>query len=159
MSACACICEFVCLFNVYVSAGTIPERAREADERVAKSTERGGGGGAETQRRGTNTQTDTQKHIMYSLNDQHVCMLFVLYLSLFQERRILEETATPLNPSGLLIQQTGKNSPARETSETAGRDVPLQNNGQRISTGSEDQHASKLHFFQGETHAEIHTDL
>ncbi|XP_044203208.1 LIM and calponin homology domains-containing protein 1-like isoform X7 [Thunnus albacares] len=68
-----------------------------------------------------------------------------------EERKILEETVTPLNPSGLFIQQpgqTGMTSSAPEKSEIEGKNVPLQQNGQRISTGNEDQHASKLHFFQ-----------
>ncbi|XP_076004224.1 LIM and calponin homology domains-containing protein 1-like [Genypterus blacodes] len=66
-----------------------------------------------------------------------------------EERRILEETVTPLNPSGLLIQlqsQTGTKSSTGETNETAGRDVPPQNNSQRDL--KEDQHASKLQFLQ-----------
>ncbi|XP_042293031.1 LIM and calponin homology domains-containing protein 1-like isoform X2 [Thunnus maccoyii] len=68
-----------------------------------------------------------------------------------EERKILEETVTPLNPSGLFIQQpgqTGMTSSAPEKNEIEGKNVPLQQNGQRISTGNEDQHASKLHFFQ-----------
>ncbi|XP_071374080.1 LIM and calponin homology domains-containing protein 1-like [Centroberyx affinis] len=68
-----------------------------------------------------------------------------------EERRILEETATPLNPSGLSKQQPGQTatiSPAQQNHEAEGRNVPTQHNGQTISTGNEDQHASKLHFFQ-----------
>ncbi|XP_053188538.1 LIM and calponin homology domains-containing protein 1a isoform X1 [Scomber japonicus] len=68
-----------------------------------------------------------------------------------EERKILEETVTPLNPSGLFNQQSGqagKTSSAPENNETQSRLVPLQQNGQKISTGNEDQHASKLHFFQ-----------
>ncbi|XP_070834488.1 LIM and calponin homology domains-containing protein 1-like isoform X2 [Chaetodon trifascialis] len=61
-----------------------------------------------------------------------------------EERRILEETVTPLNPTGLLNQQ----SSAPETNKAAEGNGPLQQNGQRIPTGNEDQHASKLHFFQ-----------
>ncbi|XP_041821972.1 LIM and calponin homology domains-containing protein 1-like isoform X2 [Chelmon rostratus] len=61
-----------------------------------------------------------------------------------EERRILEETVTPLNPTGLLNQQ----SSATENNQVEEGNVPLQQNGQRISTGNEDQHASKLHFFQ-----------
>ncbi|XP_044046326.1 LIM and calponin homology domains-containing protein 1-like isoform X10 [Siniperca chuatsi] len=78
-----------------------------------------------------------------------------------EERRILEETVMPLKPTGLLNQQpdqTGMISSAPENNETEGGNIPLQQNGQRISTGTEDQHASKLHFFQDEIHAEIHTD-
>uniref|UniRef100_A0A3P8RAH9 LIM and calponin homology domains 1a n=1 Tax=Astatotilapia calliptera TaxID=8154 RepID=A0A3P8RAH9_ASTCA len=70
-----------------------------------------------------------------------------------EERRILEETVTPLNPTGLLNQvsgQTATTSPGTENDNTKGKNVPLQHNGQKISTGNEDQHASKLHFFQGE---------
>ncbi|CAK6973981.1 LIM and calponin homology domains-containing protein 1-like isoform X4 [Scomber scombrus] len=68
-----------------------------------------------------------------------------------EERKILEETVTPLNPSSLFNQQscqTGKTSSAPENNETQSSLVPLQQNGQKISTGNEDQHASKLHFFQ-----------
>uniref|UniRef100_A0A3B4G7D1 LIM and calponin homology domains-containing protein 1-like n=1 Tax=Pundamilia nyererei TaxID=303518 RepID=A0A3B4G7D1_9CICH len=68
-----------------------------------------------------------------------------------EERRILEETVTPLNPTGLLNQvsgQTATTSPGTENDNTKGKNVPLQHNGQKISTGNEDQHASKLHFFQ-----------
>ncbi|CAI5680759.1 unnamed protein product [Oreochromis niloticus] len=68
-----------------------------------------------------------------------------------EERRILEETVTPLNPTGLLNQvsgQTAATSPGPENDNTTGKNVPLQHNGQKISTGNEDQHASKLHFFQ-----------
>ncbi|XP_035765987.1 LIM and calponin homology domains-containing protein 1-like isoform X6 [Neolamprologus brichardi] len=68
-----------------------------------------------------------------------------------EERRILEETVTPLNPTGLLNQvsgQTATTSPGTENNNTKGKNVPLQHNGQKISTENEDQHASKLHFFQ-----------
>ncbi|XP_070768876.1 LIM and calponin homology domains-containing protein 1-like [Enoplosus armatus] len=68
-----------------------------------------------------------------------------------EERRILEETVMPLKPTGLLNQQpdqTGTTSSAPENNETEGGKVPLQQNGQRTSTGTEDQHESKLHFFQ-----------
>ncbi|XP_047189985.1 LIM and calponin homology domains-containing protein 1a isoform X5 [Scophthalmus maximus] len=63
-----------------------------------------------------------------------------------EERRILEETVTPLNPTGLLNQQLGKTETISSAPEKS--DVPLQQNGQRVSAGNEDQHASKLHFFQ-----------
>uniref|UniRef100_A0A8D2ZPE1 Uncharacterized protein n=1 Tax=Scophthalmus maximus TaxID=52904 RepID=A0A8D2ZPE1_SCOMX len=69
-----------------------------------------------------------------------------------EERRILEETVTPLNPTGLLNQQLGKTETISSAPEKS--DVPLQQNGQRVSAGNEDQHASKLHFFQGEIRAE-----
>uniref|UniRef100_A0A3P8U3D5 Uncharacterized protein n=1 Tax=Amphiprion percula TaxID=161767 RepID=A0A3P8U3D5_AMPPE len=68
-----------------------------------------------------------------------------------EERRILEETVTPLNPTGLLNQQSGQTampSSAPQNNDTGGRNVAPQHNGQRISTGNEDQHSSKLHFFQ-----------
>ncbi|KAM3864784.1 uncharacterized protein ACN63O_010471 [Diretmus argenteus] len=70
-----------------------------------------------------------------------------------EERLILEETATPLNPSGLSKQQpgqTGTMSPTQHNHQTEANvaNVPLEQNGHRISTGNEDQHASKLHFFQ-----------
>ncbi|KAM7394447.1 hypothetical protein PAMP_021251 [Pampus punctatissimus] len=68
-----------------------------------------------------------------------------------EERRILEETVTPLNPSSLFNQQSGQTettSAAPGNNETEDRNVPLQQSGQRMSTGNEDQHASKLHFFQ-----------
>ncbi|XP_071360602.1 LIM and calponin homology domains-containing protein 1-like isoform X2 [Trachinotus anak] len=68
-----------------------------------------------------------------------------------EERRILEETVTPLNPTGLLNQQFGQTdvtSSDPEHSTTEKTHVPPQQNGQSISAGNEDQHASKLHFFQ-----------
>ncbi|XP_074485575.1 LIM and calponin homology domains-containing protein 1-like isoform X6 [Sebastes fasciatus] len=63
-----------------------------------------------------------------------------------EERKILEETVTPLNPAGLL-NQTGMTPSAPENNQTEGGSVPLQQNGQRRE-GNEDQHATKLHFFQ-----------
>ncbi|XP_049900715.1 LIM and calponin homology domains-containing protein 1-like isoform X2 [Epinephelus moara] len=78
-----------------------------------------------------------------------------------EERKILEETVTPLNPTCSLNQQSGQTGTTPSTPEnnkTEIRNVPAQQNGQRPSPGSEDQHASKLHFFQGEMHAEIHAD-
>ncbi|XP_060939456.1 LIM and calponin homology domains-containing protein 1a [Limanda limanda] len=68
-----------------------------------------------------------------------------------EERRILEETVAPLTPSGSLNQQlvkteTTPSAPQNNRTEN-GHAPPLQN-GQRVSTGTEDQHASKLHFFQ-----------
>ncbi|XP_075947554.1 LIM and calponin homology domains-containing protein 1a isoform X2 [Anarhichas minor] len=69
-----------------------------------------------------------------------------------EERKILEETVTPLNPTGLLNQQsgqTGTTSSAPENNGTERGNVAEQQNGQR--TGNEDQHASKLHFFQDST--------
>ncbi|KAK2817216.1 hypothetical protein Q5P01_025407 [Channa striata] len=72
-----------------------------------------------------------------------------------EERRILEETVTPLSPTGLLIQQrrqAGMNSSNPENNKTDTRKVPLQQNGQGTSKGNEDQHASKLHFFQDSSH-------
>ncbi|XP_055363139.1 LIM and calponin homology domains-containing protein 1 isoform X2 [Betta splendens] len=68
-----------------------------------------------------------------------------------EERRILEETVTPLSPTGLLIQPPGQaemNSAAPENISAEKRNLPPQQSSQRISMGSEDQHASKLHFFQ-----------
>ncbi|XP_041838657.1 LIM and calponin homology domains-containing protein 1-like isoform X2 [Melanotaenia boesemani] len=68
-----------------------------------------------------------------------------------EERRILEETVTPLSPTGLLHQQSGHmvtTPSATENKNTGTRNVPLMQNGQKISTCKEDQHASKLHFFQ-----------
>ncbi|XP_042340961.1 LIM and calponin homology domains-containing protein 1-like isoform X4 [Plectropomus leopardus] len=64
-----------------------------------------------------------------------------------EERRILEETVTPLNPT-CPLNQTGTTSTAPENNKTEARNVPVQQNGQRSSPGNEDQHASKLHFFQ-----------
>nr|XP_020447391.1 LIM and calponin homology domains-containing protein 1-like isoform X7 [Monopterus albus] len=64
-----------------------------------------------------------------------------------EEKRILEETVTPLSPAGLL-NQAGTTSPTPESNKTDKRNIPLQQNSQRISIGNEDQHASKLHFFQ-----------
>ncbi|XP_054459879.1 LIM and calponin homology domains-containing protein 1a isoform X2 [Anoplopoma fimbria] len=68
-----------------------------------------------------------------------------------EERKILEETATPLNPTGLSNQQsvqTGTTSSTPENNQTERGNVAPQQNGQKTSTGNEDQHASKLHFFQ-----------
>ncbi|XP_062420649.1 LIM and calponin homology domains-containing protein 1-like isoform X2 [Pungitius pungitius] len=65
-----------------------------------------------------------------------------------EERRILEETGTPLNPLALLSQQTRTTASPPDNNEAAKCDVTPQQNGQRSSAGSEDQHASKLHFFQ-----------
>ncbi|XP_035516855.1 LIM and calponin homology domains-containing protein 1-like [Morone saxatilis] len=65
-----------------------------------------------------------------------------------EEQRILEETVTPLNPQYQQSVQTGTTSSAPESNRTEAGNVPLQQNGQRSSTGNEDQHASKLHFFQ-----------
>lgn len=91
--------------------------------------------------------TQTDKHIKSKASlTAFVCLICCV----FQERRILEETVTPLNPTGLLNQQTGTTSSAPENNETKGGNLPLLQNGQRISTGNEDQHSSKLHFFQGE---------
>ncbi|KAF3852473.1 hypothetical protein F7725_005828 [Dissostichus mawsoni] len=67
-----------------------------------------------------------------------------------EERKILEETVTPLNPTGLLNQQpvqTGTTSSATENNAAEGGNVPPQQNGQRRE-GADDQHESKLHFFQ-----------
>ncbi|KAM6942187.1 uncharacterized protein PEZ65_004097 [Lycodopsis pacificus] len=69
-----------------------------------------------------------------------------------EERKILEETVTPLNPTGLSNQQsgqTGTTSSAPENNETERGNVAEQQNGQR--TGNQDQHASKLHFIQDST--------
>lgn len=88
-----------------------------------------------------------------------VCYFFILAcLFFYQERRILEETVTPLNPTGLLNQQSGQ-TPASPGPENNMRDTPLQQNGQKIATGNEGQHASKLHFFQGELKAGALTDM
>ncbi|CAB1415768.1 unnamed protein product [Pleuronectes platessa] len=68
-----------------------------------------------------------------------------------EERRILEETVTPLKPSGSLNQQLVKTEAtpsAPQHNKTENGHAPLLQNGQRVSTGSEDQHTSKLHFFQ-----------
>ncbi|XP_013876151.1 LIM and calponin homology domains-containing protein 1 isoform X2 [Austrofundulus limnaeus] len=55
-----------------------------------------------------------------------------------EERQILEETVAPLSPSGLLHKQPG------HTREASSENMSLQQNGQKV----EDQHTSKLHFFQ-----------
>ncbi|XP_074542743.1 uncharacterized protein LOC141802856 isoform X3 [Halichoeres trimaculatus] len=67
-----------------------------------------------------------------------------------EERKILEETVTPLNPTGLLNPQADQSgtTPSSPENEKKGHNIPVQFNSQRISTGNEDQHASKLHFFQ-----------
>lgn len=79
-------------------------------------------------------------------------------MSIFQERRILEETVTHLTPTGLACQQLGQTAvvpSAPGNNETVTGNAPLQENGHRIATGNEDQHASKLHFFLGT----IYTDM
>ncbi|KAM8880179.1 uncharacterized protein AB9W97_015143 isoform 2-T2 [Spinachia spinachia] len=58
-----------------------------------------------------------------------------------EERRILEETGAPLNPLGLLSQPTGTTASPPDDNKTE-KCIPS------TSAGSEDQHASKLHFFQ-----------
>ncbi|XP_027873286.1 LIM and calponin homology domains-containing protein 1-like isoform X2 [Xiphophorus couchianus] len=70
-----------------------------------------------------------------------------------EERRILEETVAPLSPSASVQRQLERMATApfsaEENNKAAVRgNVSLQQNGQKIHTGSEDQHASKLHFFQ-----------
>ncbi|XP_032418515.1 LIM and calponin homology domains-containing protein 1-like isoform X4 [Xiphophorus hellerii] len=70
-----------------------------------------------------------------------------------EERRILEETVAPLSPSASVQRQLERMATApfsaEENNNAAVRgNVSLQQNGQKIHTGSEDQHASKLHFFQ-----------
>lgn len=109
-------------------------------------------------------QSHTEKKQTHESITCCFCMsdVSLLCVYIFQERRILEETVTPLNPTGLLNQQsaqTGMTSSAPENNETEGRNDPLQQNGQRISPGNEDQHASKLHFFQGELHTGMQTDV
>lgn len=56
------------------SSGTIPERTREAEERVGESTAGGGGGGEETQRRGGNIQTEAVK--VKNVISLSVCLVF-----------------------------------------------------------------------------------
>lgn len=86
---------------------------------------------------------------------------FSSFLFSVQERRILEETVAPLSPSASAQRQlermaTAPFSVAEENNNAAVRgNVSLHQNGQKIHTGSEDQHASKLHFFQGENKAHM----
>uniref|UniRef100_A0A3P9MS07 LIM and calponin homology domains 1a n=1 Tax=Poecilia reticulata TaxID=8081 RepID=A0A3P9MS07_POERE len=70
-----------------------------------------------------------------------------------EERRILEETVAPLSPSASVQRQAERTATAPFSVEennngTVRGNVSLQQNGQKIHTGSEDQHVSKLHFFQ-----------
>uniref|UniRef100_A0A1A8EQC6 LIM and calponin homology domains 1a n=1 Tax=Nothobranchius korthausae TaxID=1143690 RepID=A0A1A8EQC6_9TELE len=65
-----------------------------------------------------------------------------------EERRILEETVAPLSPSGLLQSEHTRTAFSENNNDTAGGAVTPQQNGRKIPTGSEDQHSSKLHFFQ-----------
>lgn len=115
----------------------------------------------EEEERKHNEEVQTSRQTRCKQKKHRTLVLHVLFfifgcllpLPVFQERRILEETVTPLNPTGLLHQLSGQaatTSSATEGDNTKGRSVPLQHNGQTISTGNEDQHASKLHFFQGE---------
>uniref|UniRef100_A0AAX7UBW4 LIM and calponin homology domains 1a n=1 Tax=Astatotilapia calliptera TaxID=8154 RepID=A0AAX7UBW4_ASTCA len=72
-------------------------------------------------------------HVLFFIFD------FLFSLCFFQERRILEETVTPLNPTGLLNQvsgQTATTSPGTENDNTKGKNVPLQCvSGKRLCTG------------------------
>lgn len=68
--------------------------------------------------------------------------------SMVQERRILEETVTPLTPAGLLSQQPGQTA-ATPPGAVGGTADALKNT-QRIPAEGAEQHASMLHFFQGE---------
>uniref|UniRef100_A0A1A8PXD4 LIM and calponin homology domains 1a n=3 Tax=Nothobranchius rachovii TaxID=451742 RepID=A0A1A8PXD4_9TELE len=65
-----------------------------------------------------------------------------------EERRILEETVAPLSPSGLLQSEHTRTAFSENNNKTAGGTVTPQQNGRKIPTGNEDQHSSKLHFFQ-----------
>ncbi|CAL8331281.1 unnamed protein product [Lota lota] len=70
-----------------------------------------------------------------------------------EERRILDETATPLNPSGLAKQhrpgpEEESSRPAQPNHQTLGRAANAEPHIQRSTTTNEDQHKSKLHFFQ-----------
>ncbi|KAM4594959.1 LIM and calponin homology domains-containing protein 1-like isoform 3-T3 [Fundulus diaphanus] len=73
-----------------------------------------------------------------------------------EERRILEETVAPLSPSALLQKQSEQTTAASfseeenttTTTTTVGGNMSLQQNGQEVHTGTQDQHASKLHFLQ-----------
>ncbi|XP_063740705.1 LIM and calponin homology domains-containing protein 1-like isoform X2 [Eleginops maclovinus] len=67
-----------------------------------------------------------------------------------EERKILEETVAPLNPTSLLNQQpleTGATSSAPESNAMEEGSASPQQNGQRRE-GTDDQHVSKLHFIQ-----------
>ncbi|XP_030206901.1 serine/arginine repetitive matrix protein 2 isoform X1 [Gadus morhua] len=70
-----------------------------------------------------------------------------------EERRILDETATPLNPSGLAkpprpAPEEEGSRPAQPNHQTLGRAAHAEPHIQRPTTTNEDQHKSKLHFFQ-----------
>lgn len=126
---------------------------------MGESATRGGGGGEETQWRGTVTYKLSKSWCL----KHHTLLLYVWHvLKMFQERRILEETVTCLTPTGLLNQQfgqTGKTPSAQGNKETERGNAPLQKNSQRSAAGNEDQHASKLYFFQGKMCTEIHFDM
>lgn len=134
------------------SLGTIPERTREAEERVGESAAGGGGGGEETLRRGGSVRT---KMFLLSVSSQ-IFHPFLFVVSAVQERRILEETVAPLSPSVLLRQQSGHTGTASSgNNNVAGGNVSLQQNGQKV----EDQHTSKLLFFQGQFDARVFADM
>lgn len=64
----------------------------------------------------------------------------------------------PLSPTGLLQQGSGHtaaSAPAPQNNNREEGNASLQPNGNKIPTGREDQHASKLHFFQGEHEADL----
>ncbi|XP_068607155.1 LIM and calponin homology domains-containing protein 1-like [Brachionichthys hirsutus] len=67
-----------------------------------------------------------------------------------EERRILDETVTHLTPAGSSYQHSGhaEVTSSSPESNTERGNAPLHKNGQRIPTGDEDQHASKLHFLR-----------
>lgn len=69
----------------------------------------------------------------------------------------MEETVTPFTPAGLLNQPPGQmvTSPSPPGKDEARRgNADLQKGSQRIPAENEEQHASKLHFFQGEVHCD-----
>uniref|UniRef100_A0A1A7WMD2 LIM and calponin homology domains 1a n=1 Tax=Iconisemion striatum TaxID=60296 RepID=A0A1A7WMD2_9TELE len=65
-----------------------------------------------------------------------------------EERRILEETVAPLSPSGLLQPEHTRTAFSENNNNTEGGTVTPQQNGRKVPTANEDQHSSKLHFFQ-----------
>lgn len=161
----------ICVFFVHAVFNmcnvSVQEQYQREQEKLKKEWEKAQLEVEEEERKhNEEVQSHNQTKLTDTRNQKHRCFSNMLWLYsvayIFQERRILEETVTPLNPTGLLNQQSGQTlttSSAPENNETKGGNVPLQQNGERISTGNEDQHASKLHFFQGEIHAEIQIDM
>lgn len=81
------------------------------------------------------------------LNQRSNLIPFLLFCLrwLLQERKILEETVAPLKPCVTTV------LPPPGDKKNVSQLEALQQNGHKDARGSEEQHASKVHFLQGET--------